>query len=235
MEDHDHLPTVSGAVFDKIGVASSWKSPRADVIKATDFVSSSVGVLSESINFFAEQLKERSVLVHNASATGLCKPCNLPLGSLIPRTSGEEGECELSQDINKARETLTSIWETAQEVEDFTRPGFIGFERTKEELEHTIKMGLGGRFCLTQKEYFGRIPGISEPGDLICIFAGTRTPFVIRPTSYEGFPDAKKIDKQTYQLVGIYYIEGIMDGELKRRDLQLEMFDSGVPVLFEEE
>jgi hypothetical protein len=37
------------------------------------------------------------------------------------------------------------------------------------------------RTCITEKGYFGSIPGEAEEGDLIAIFFGLRIPFVLRP------------------------------------------------------
>ena len=58
------------------------------------------------------------------------------------------------------------------------------------------------RTCITEKGYFGTVPGEAEEEDLIVIFFGLRIPFVLR-SSLEG----------TYKLIGPCYVYGIMDGE----------------------
>ncbi|CAH0051115.1 unnamed protein product [Clonostachys solani] len=57
-------------------------------------------------------------------------------------------------------------------------------------------------FCVTGNGRFGRIPPTSRAGDLVCVFVGAETPFIIRPTG-----------RETYTMIGECYIDGIMDGE----------------------
>ncbi|VUC22235.1 unnamed protein product [Clonostachys rosea] len=56
--------------------------------------------------------------------------------------------------------------------------------------------------CVTGSGRLGRIPPFSRAGDLVCVFVGGETPFIIRPTG-----------RETYTIIGECYIDGIMDGE----------------------
>ncbi len=81
--------------------------------------------------------------------------------------------------------------------------------------------GMGGglhqrKFALSKKEgYFMLVPELAKPGDLICIFVGAQTPFLVRQVGGNGMGD------QRYELVGECYVHGIMDGEVvSEEDLQ---------------
>ena len=56
---------------------------------------------------------------------------------------------------------------------------------------------------------------MAKPGDLICVFVGAQTPFLVRHVGGNGMGD------QRYELVGECYVHGIMDGEVVfEEDLQ---------------
>ena len=61
---------------------------------------------------------------------------------------------------------------------------------------------IGKKFCATSKRYLGWVPPSAEPGDIVCIFFGSKVPFLLR-TGGSGF----------YKLIGECYIHGIMKGE----------------------
>ena len=70
----------------------------------------------------------------------------------------------------------------------------------------------GRKLFSTLSGHIGLGDGTLEPGDLVCVFLGGRTPFIIRPVD------------QKYKFVGECYVHGIMHGEaleegLKRRQL----------------
>jgi hypothetical protein len=46
------------------------------------------------------------------------------------------------------------------------------------------------------------VPLFTKPKDIICIFRGAETPFVVRPTG-----------SGTHTLIGPCYVDGIIDGE----------------------
>lgn len=60
----------------------------------------------------------------------------------------------------------------------------------------------GGMLFLTTKGRFALGFCALQPGDLICVFAGLRAPFIVRPNG------------SSFTLVGYAYIDGVMDGEL---------------------
>jgi len=58
------------------------------------------------------------------------------------------------------------------------------------------------RFCATSKGYLGWLCDAGEAGDIVCIFAGSNVPYLLRPDD-DGY----------YKLIGECYIQGIMYGE----------------------
>jgi hypothetical protein len=58
------------------------------------------------------------------------------------------------------------------------------------------------RLCMTPNGYYGLMPLRSQPEDIICVFAGAETPYIVRP-----------IGNGTHSLIGPCYVDGIMDGE----------------------
>ena len=64
------------------------------------------------------------------------------------------------------------------------------------------------QLVITKLGRVGLLPAIAQPGDWIIVVAGTRVPFVIRPTGrqYRG--------QETWYIVGDCYLNGIMYGEL---------------------
>lgn len=62
------------------------------------------------------------------------------------------------------------------------------------------------RLCTTRKGYFGAIPETAQIGDLVCMFDGTRSLFVVR-------------EKGAYfQLIGTAYVHGLMYGEVLKME-----------------
>jgi hypothetical protein len=59
----------------------------------------------------------------------------------------------------------------------------------------------GRKYFVSAKGYMGLVPKATQEGDMICIFMGGRTPFVVRPAG------------ENYQLIGACYVHGIMYGE----------------------
>ncbi|KAE9362704.1 hypothetical protein N431DRAFT_551181 [Stipitochalara longipes BDJ] len=73
----------------------------------------------------------------------------------------------------------------------------------------TLPMIVDRRFCITKKGYMGFVPRKTEVGDLVCIFAGAKTPFIIRGKAWNG-----EEENETYSLVGECFFHGMMDGEM---------------------
>ncbi|TQV93021.1 hypothetical protein V2A60_003666 [Cordyceps javanica] len=59
------------------------------------------------------------------------------------------------------------------------------------------------RVMSTAKGYLGLVPRVAQPGDQVWLFAGGRTPYILRPTNQPG----------QYTFIGEAYVHGIMDGE----------------------
>jgi hypothetical protein len=75
-----------------------------------------------------------------------------------------------------------------------------------------ISQGLLRRkFAISRQEgYFMLVPELAQPGDLICIFGGAQTPFLVRGVG-EHATGSRRYDR--YELVGECYVHGIMDGK----------------------
>lgn len=63
----------------------------------------------------------------------------------------------------------------------------------------------GLTFGISDKGYWGMIPQVSKVGDLICAARGLSVPVVLR-----------KVEENSFTLVGPCYIHGIMDGEIAK-------------------
>jgi hypothetical protein len=61
---------------------------------------------------------------------------------------------------------------------------------------------IGRRCYITSRGYFGLGPPVTSVGDVVCVFLGGRTPFLIRP------------QEDTYEIVSESYVHGLMSGEL---------------------
>jgi hypothetical protein len=58
------------------------------------------------------------------------------------------------------------------------------------------------KFAVSKKEgYFMLVPEKAKPSDLICVFVGARTPFLVRHVGENGMGD------QRYELVGECYFK----------------------------
>jgi hypothetical protein len=101
------------------------------------------------------------------------------------------------------------------------------------------------RLCSTSEGRLGWAPMNAKEGDIICIFSGTRVPFVLRPTMHKEEEGARssipKLRKRfvqfsptasetfsefRYELVGESYLRGMMQGEaMKMPDLEEQVFE----------
>lgn len=71
----------------------------------------------------------------------------------------------------------------------------------------------GRRFFVSSKGYFGLTSPGTQEGDLVCVFAGMKTPIIIRPVVSEG-PDPPSTPG-SYVLVGEAYHHGIAEGKME--------------------
>jgi hypothetical protein len=108
----------------------------------------------------------------------------------------EEGNYMLKQEPSKVCEAFNSIWESLDDPNSLTQTKLLELNDIVEKVVHATIIGAESRFCLTEKKLFGRIPAVSEPGDLICIFAGANVPFVIRPSSDIHLPSEEGSEKR---------------------------------------
>jgi len=83
----------------------------------------------------------------------------------------------------------------------------------------------GRRFCTTRRGYIGLVPPGTQQGDMVSIFLGTQTPFIIRPSSRFVYASHESISKDSYRLIGEAYMHGMMDGEMIAGDLSTKMFE----------
>ncbi|KAI8630247.1 heterokaryon incompatibility protein-domain-containing protein [Xylariaceae sp. FL1651] len=81
-------------------------------------------------------------------------------------------------------------------------------------LEEFMPLIVGRRLCVTEQGRFAIVPALAEVGDKICVFSGAPNPFVLRVRDEVA---------GKYQLVGVCCVDGIMEGELRRTNLELGM------------
>jgi hypothetical protein len=72
------------------------------------------------------------------------------------------------------------------------------------------------RFYITSEGYFGLGPRAMSPGDIVCIFLGGKTPFLIRQ------------QHESFEIVAETYVHGLMSGEvvaeMEKGNLKVETF-----------
>jgi hypothetical protein len=75
---------------------------------------------------------------------------------------------------------------------------------------NSISACFGRRFCITHRGQLGLVPPGAKAGDVVAIFNGSQTPFVIRR-------DGRHFEitgEMAYELVGESYFHRMMDGEM---------------------
>ena len=122
------------------------------------------------------------------------------------------------------QQTLISLRDEGRidDIERLATEWEAEYERLKSLVGENVKsLTYSGdlQFCCTGRKLFSTTSGhiglgnaTLEPGDLVCVFLGGKTPFIIRPVD------------QKYKFVGECYLHGIMHGEaleegLKRQEL----------------
>ncbi len=72
------------------------------------------------------------------------------------------------------------------------------------------RMSAGRQFCITKDAgYFGLVPRLSELGDVVVLFHGSKTPHVVRLCQSDTLEPSLAC-----RLVGECYVHGIMDGKV---------------------
>jgi hypothetical protein len=122
------------------------------------------------------------------------------------------------------------IEHAASELRELIQSGYDIYQIDQSKLsKHLLTLTeklapvLGRRCCVTKHGYHGILPPLAQAGDQICIFSGAPNPFVLRSSEVES--SAIPQSNPTYQLVGVCYVDGIMMGELREANLQLEMIN----------
>ncbi|KAK3324967.1 heterokaryon incompatibility protein-domain-containing protein [Apodospora peruviana] len=126
-------------------------------------------------------------------------------------------------------ESFTKLDETVRTLRPLLAPDYERDDLDKLTISHefilslimTIYPVLGRRLCNTRQGRIGIIPPYSQKGDQVCVFAGARNPFLLRPSVDTYLDD--DCQRTAYELVGVCYIDGIMQGELKGKSLEMEM------------
>ncbi|KAI0161714.1 hypothetical protein GGR52DRAFT_137006 [Hypoxylon sp. FL1284] len=88
----------------------------------------------------------------------------------------------------------------------------VGFmKRVYKFVPHVMKATALRRFFISRQGYIGLAPLGTEVGDLVCVLAGGRAPFIVRPVQQsEG--DHQATSKAVCRLLGDSYVHGLMDG-----------------------
>jgi hypothetical protein len=68
------------------------------------------------------------------------------------------------------------------------------------------------RFFLTKTGYMGLGPHYMQRDDIVCVFAGGNTPFLVRKTECRNIEGEMR--DECFILIGDCYLHGVMDGEL---------------------
>ena len=70
-------------------------------------------------------------------------------------------------------------------------------------------------FAILKNGHLGSVAEKAQPDDIVCIFYGAETPFVLRPVDEDGKPVDATEDYTSgkYRFIGEYYIHGTMLGE----------------------
>jgi hypothetical protein len=116
------------------------------------------------------------------------------------------------------------VWKTA--LEEKKSVGAKGEVKAGEFLEfHGAMLSAcgGRRYFATDSRKLGLGPEGCKAGDIVVLFLGAYTPFVVRP----NYPNGNGYD-QTYTFVGECYVHGFMDGEaeamIEDGDLEVQNF-----------
>lgn len=119
---------------------------------------------------------------------------------------------DASEDLNAYMEHLTSLAtgvHNSRLTTDF---------KLKHILPYTSSINttwVGRCFYVTEDGRPGLASQASQPGDQVCVFFGTKTPFILRPVE----------NKDTFLLISDAYLDGVMWGEaLEGRNETLDRY-----------
>ncbi|KAI3318848.1 HET-domain-containing protein, partial [Xylariaceae sp. AK1471] len=99
-------------------------------------------------------------------------------------------------------------------------------ERVHVFSDHVFQAIARRKFFISRKGYMGLAPLGVEPGDCICVFAGGRTPFIVRAVQQNP---VQLTSRFVCRLLGDSYVHGLMDGEaialVDKGELRVEDFE----------
>jgi hypothetical protein len=204
------LLTLRGVVFDEVTNYSNTYErfsvsridndyyPKENAVRAIKYLESCRKVVDEASSSLRP---EQSTL----DAYWRTLVCNLGHGPIARKPHGRTvHEFQAFQRLANAFVEAPEGSDMPQEVLDDSLRG-ANFEAMS-----LGRCAAGRRFCSTKNGHLGMIPVMARNGDLVCLFIGGLTPFVIRPKT-DGI----------YQLIGECYIHCMMNGEI----LELSNFD----------
>jgi hypothetical protein len=224
-----NLITISGWIFDSIMSLSSTSlkpqtrteflhtSERADnpsLLWEDHFVQWQSNLLKELYEFcqpFQPYPTGQDWLV----AFSRTLVCNAALSSFVDNI--DETDESIVQGYTAMMEMIemglrVSTNEAGLSDDEIERMGIIADDGRK--YEGNLRPAAGRKLCISNKGYFGWVPGASSPGDIVCIFKGAEVPYVLRPRPGGHFI-----------LIGDCYVQGIMDGEAMHIDLTQRKFN----------
>jgi hypothetical protein len=108
-----------------------------------------------------------------------------------------------------------SIFEIVDDRASFDIVAYLTL-KAKKFLAISSGMIKGRIFYVTKNGYMGFVPPLTRVGEMVCIFSGANTPFVVR--------NLDSLGANSHMLVGECYFHGTMDGEMLANDRQMEVF-----------
>jgi Heterokaryon incompatibility protein (HET) len=96
-----------------------------------------------------------------------------------------------------------------QAIDESRLGDVISLDTPNQYLRKLLPLLLRYKLCETQSGLVGMVPVDARVRDVIYLFAGSRMPFVLRPCDE---------DESKYQIIGVCYVHGMMNGEALRSE-----------------
>jgi len=96
-----------------------------------------------------------------------------------------------------------------QAIDESRLGDVLNLDTPNQYFQKLLSLGLKYKLCETQSGLFGMVPVDARVRDAIYLFAGSRMPFVLRPCDE---------DESRYQIIGVCYVHGMMNGEALRSE-----------------
>lgn len=92
--------------------------------------------------------------------------------------------------------------------------------------QHIMRTTARRRFFVSKNGYIGLAPPHAEVGDMICVLAGGKMPFIVRALEKSKANSKSSKELETHgRLLGDAYVHGLMDGEAVKTTEKLETFN----------